>query len=101
MLDELSRSTEWKLWSDLRNRMAHRAALPRVIYGTMGGTLPPARAINFAETSSTPAFVADTAGLEHLLDWLAQTLRLTLVSTRKTPEDALATWPTDSASSGG
>lgn len=78
-LDVLTKSNEWLLWVDLRNRMTHRSNLPRIIQASMGAELPPARALHFAATSSTPAFEADVAHLEALFTWLSRSLRSLLV----------------------
>jgi hypothetical protein len=78
-LDILTASTEWKLWVKLRNRMSHRSNLPRSGYGAVGDEPPPAKALHFAATSSTPAFEADVSNLEGMFAWLASSLRKLLV----------------------
>lgn len=78
-LDVLTSSTEWDLWVDLRNRMTHRSNLPRIVHGAVGAEPPPAKALHFAATLSTPAFEADVSHLEALFDWLASSLRNLLV----------------------
>ena len=67
-------STEWKFWVSLRNRMAHRSDLPRVIRGTVGGPAPVAKPLTFALTSSTPSIDADLADFDKLHSWLAMSL---------------------------
>jgi hypothetical protein len=74
-LDRLTTSNEWKEWTKLRNRAAHRAALPRVIYGSIGGSPPPAKILAIAETSSSTAVSGDVADLEARFDWLSSTVR--------------------------
>jgi hypothetical protein len=73
-LTALTNSNEWNLWVDLRNRMTHRSNLPRIIYAAVGSTPPPAKALQFAATSSTPAFEADESHLEALFLWLSKSL---------------------------
>ena len=74
-LNLLTSSTEWDLWVDLRNRMTHRSNLPRIIPGAIGFEPPPAKALHFAATSSTPGFEADVSHLERMFAWLSQSLR--------------------------
>lgn len=81
-LEALTSSTEWTLWVELRNRMTHRSNLPRIINVAFGAVPPPARALHFAATSSTPAFEADLSHLEALFTWLASSLRNLLVEGR-------------------
>jgi hypothetical protein len=78
-LDVLTGSKEWKLWHKLRNRMNHRSNLPRISYGAVGAEPPPAKALHFAATSSTPAFEADVLQFEAMFAWLASSLRNLLV----------------------
>ena len=78
-LDVLTGSTEWAFWIDLRNRMTHRSNLPRISHGAVGAEPPPAKALHFAATSSTPAFEADVSHLEAIFAWLAISLRNLLV----------------------
>lgn len=73
-LDDLIKSEDWKLWNDLRNRMTHRSNLPRIIRGAGGSLPPPAKAVQFAETSSTPAIEADVTRLDALFSWLGTSL---------------------------
>jgi len=73
-LTSLIDAQEWSLWVGLRNRMTHRSNLPRNIHGAVGAPAPPARALQFAATSSTPAFEADESHLEVLFLWLSQSL---------------------------
>ena len=91
-LDLLTKSDEWVLWIGLRNRMTHRSNLPRIIQASVGAELPPARALHFAATSSTPAFETDLANLETLFSWLSHSLRSLLVEGL-----ALANHPTNSS----
>jgi len=78
-LEALTGSNEWALWVDLRNRMTHRSNLPRIIEAAIGSKPPPAKALHFAATSSTPAFQADVSHLEAMFTWMAQSLRKLLV----------------------
>jgi len=73
-LNSIIQSHEWKFWVDLRNRMTHRSNIPRIVRGTGGGPPPTAKALQFAATSSTPAFEADEDHLVNLFKWLAQSL---------------------------
>ena len=73
-LANLTSSGEWSLWVNLRNRMTHRSNLPRIIQGAVGSVPPSARALQFAATSSTPAFEADEGHLRALFSWLATSL---------------------------
>ena len=73
-LKSLIDAREWRLWVDLRNRMTHRSNLPRIIRGAVGALPPPAKALQFAATSSTPAFEADEGDLDALFVWLSQSL---------------------------
>jgi hypothetical protein len=73
-LNSIIQSNEWKFWVDLRNRMTHRSNIPRIIRGAVGGSPPPAKVLQFAATSSTPAFEADEDHLVNLFKWLAQSL---------------------------
>ncbi|MGB9151448.1 MAG: hypothetical protein WCB36_14515 [Burkholderiales bacterium] len=82
-LSLLSDSTDWALWVELRNRMTHRSNLPLITYISSSiADLPPAKALRFAATSSTPAFEADISHLENMFAWLAQSLRSLLVEGR-------------------
>lgn len=73
-LTGIATSSEWKLWVDLRNRMTHRSDLPRVVFGAVGGTPPPAKALHFASTSSTPIFEGDLNTLDALHEWLSSSI---------------------------
>jgi hypothetical protein len=73
-LDRLLSANEWSLWVDLRNRMTHRSNLPRIIQAWVGPPPPPAKPINLAATSSTPAVQADPADFNALHRWLASAL---------------------------
>lgn len=81
-LEMLSASEEWKLWIALRNRMAHRSNLPRHIRGAVGSQPPPAKILEFAPTTSTPAFVGDDGRLTALFTWLSESLRNLLIEGR-------------------
>ena len=81
-LATITESQEWRLWIEFRNRMTHRSNLPRIVYGAVGSDPPPAKALQFAATSSTRGLVADASHLESLFDWLAQSLRRLLVEGR-------------------
>lgn len=67
-------SQELALLIDFRNRMTHRSNIPRVIYGAMGSELPLAKALQFAATSSSPAWEADASHLGSLFFWIASSL---------------------------
>ena len=73
-LNSMLRSNEWKLWVNLRNRMTHRSNIPRITRGAVGGSPPPAKALQFAATSSTPEIEADKDHLVNLFKWLSQSL---------------------------
>lgn len=79
---------EWRMWVDLRNRMTHRSNLPRIIYGASGAPAPPAKALQFAATSSTPAFEADESHLKALFSWLSQSLTQLLAGGRRLAKGA-------------
>lgn len=70
VLRGICESNDWKLWIDLRNRMNHRSNLPRVTIGSVGSEPPPAKAIHFAATSSTPAVEGDLVIFDDLRVWL-------------------------------
>ena len=78
-LSKLCASAEWKLWVDLRNRMSHRSNLPRMIFGAVGGEPPPAKALHFAATSSTPIVEGDLQSFDALHAWLVRSLTELLV----------------------
>jgi hypothetical protein len=78
-LDVLINAPEWTRWATLRNRMIHRSNLPRISYGAVGTEPPPAKALDFAATSSTSAFEGDVSDLEAMFAWLASALRNLLV----------------------
>lgn len=71
-------SNEWKLWGDLRNRMSHRSNLPCVSIASMGAPLPPAKALHFASTSSTPPIEGDLQLFDAMHLWLANALETLL-----------------------
>ncbi len=73
-LSDIIDSMEWNLWIDFRNRMFHRANLPRIIHGAMGSSPPPAKAFEFAATSSTPAIDCDEDKIEELCSWLSNSV---------------------------
>lgn len=79
-LDRLLAANEWAIWVDLRNRMAHRSNLPRIIQAWVGPPPPPSKPITFAATSSSPAIDADTNDFDALHTWLAEALRSLLVA---------------------
>lgn len=79
-LNLLTCSTEWALWSDLRNRMTHRSNLPRSIRGAVGSEPPPAKILEFSATTSTPVFEGDVTSLEGLFAWLSRSLRSLLIA---------------------
>ncbi len=88
-LQVICASNEWKLWTDLRNRMAHRSNLPRIINASVGAPLPPAKALQFAATSSTPPVEGDLPHFDTLHSWLANALQTLLVQgTALCPADA-------------
>ncbi|WP_213361321.1 hypothetical protein [Brachymonas denitrificans] len=72
-------SDEWKLWGDLRNRMSHRSNLPRIINASVGAPLPPAMALHFAATSSTPPVEGELPLFDALHTWLAKALQTLLL----------------------
>jgi len=72
-------SKQWALWIDFRNRMSHRANLPRIVRGAMGSDPPPAKAIQFAATSSTRALESDDSQFEEMFSWLPMSLRSVLI----------------------
>lgn len=78
-LSNLCSSAEWKLWVDLRNRMTHRSNLPRIVFATVGGQLPPPKALHFAATSSTPIVEGDLESFDALHSWLTNSLSRLLV----------------------
>ena len=59
--------------------MTHRSNLPRIINAAFGSAPPPEKALQFAATSSTPAFEADVEHLEIMFNWLVNSLHLLLV----------------------
>lgn len=75
-------SKEWELWVALRNRMTHRSNLPRYIRGAVGSEPPPAKILEFAATTSTPAFIGDERSLRNLFTWLSKSLRNLLIEGR-------------------
>ena len=75
ILTKLNNSDEWRLWVDLRNRLTHRSNLPRITQAAMGGTLPPAKSVHFAATSSTPHIEANEELLLSLFSWLSISLK--------------------------
>ena len=62
------------MWKDLRNTMAHRSYLPRIIHGAIGTDLPPDKVLDFAATWSTNALNGDEATFDELLHWLSGSL---------------------------
>ena len=78
-LSTLCSSAEWKLWVNLRNRMTHRSNLPVMLFASVGGELPPAKALHFAATSSTPIVKGDLELFDSLHTWLTSTLTELLV----------------------
>lgn len=84
-LDRLLAANEWELWVDLRNRMAHRTNLPRVVKAWTGAVPPPIKPIHFAATSSTSAVEAETTDFDSLHEWLAKTLKSLLSAGAKLP----------------
>lgn len=73
-LSTLCASQEWKLWVELRNRMSHRSNLPRIVVGAVGAQPPPAKALHFAATSSTPIIDGELEQFDALHEWLTCTL---------------------------
>lgn len=73
-LSELCSSAEWQLWVALRNRMSHRSNLPVIVRGAVGSEPPPAKALHFAATSSTPGVEGDLETFEALHIWLTHSL---------------------------
>ena len=78
-LSRLCASAEWKLWLDLRNRMSHRSNLPRIVFGAVGAEPPPAKALHFAATSSTPIVEGDLESFDALHTWLTRSLTELLI----------------------
>jgi len=81
-LELLVHSKEWQQWVALRNRMSHRSNLPRHIRGAVGSKPPPAKILEFAATTSTPAFIGDHHDLRNLFTWLSGSLRNLLIEGR-------------------
>ena len=79
VLVELCESDEWEMWLSLRNRMVHRSWLPRVSRAAVGESPPPAQALDFGETTSTPAIRGDLSEFDSLHSWLTSTLTKLLV----------------------
>lgn len=77
-LDRLSKSSEWRLWISLRNRMTHRSNLPRRHYASVGGPPPVVKPLNYAPTSSTPDIDSDYSDWDAMHEWLAHQLRYML-----------------------
>ena len=65
-------SDQWTLWNGYRNTMAHRSSVPRIIFGALGGTLPPAKLLEYAETWSTDALSGDEETFSNMITWLAE-----------------------------
>lgn len=78
-LARLCESAEWKQWIDLRNRMSHRSNLPQVTVGAIGCQPPPAKALHFAPTSSTPKIEGGLDEFDLLCVWLSRVLSELLV----------------------
>lgn len=74
VLEELDNSEQWRMWKDLRNTMAHRSYLPRIIHAAIGADLPPDKVLDFAATWSTKALNGDEATFDELLYWLSGSL---------------------------
>jgi len=79
-LDQMLSSSEWSHWSELRNRMAHRSNLPRIIYGGTGSSPPASKPVQFAGTSSTRETIGDEAWIASQCQWLSGCLKELLVS---------------------
>src|SRR5262249_2222910 len=77
-LDTILADPNWRIWTQLRNRMTHRGNLPRVIRGSTGGSAPPGFAMEFAATSSSDAVRVDELGFDALMAWLPAKLELLL-----------------------
>lgn len=84
-LGKLTGSVEWKDWIDLRNRMTHRSNLPRIVEATIGAPPPPAKALHFAATSSTPYIADDVSRFVSLFGWLANSVRELVVAGERLP----------------
>lgn len=78
-LTTMCASAEWKQWIDLRNRMTHRSNLPRMLFASVGSPTPPAKALHFAATSSTPEIVAELSDFDVLNNWLTSSLSKLLI----------------------
>lgn len=78
VLQQLIDSDQWNLWKDFRNTMTHRSNLPRIIYGAIGGPLPPTNPLEFVATWSSRALSGDEAMFDALISWLAGSLEKVL-----------------------
>jgi hypothetical protein len=87
-LSALVDSDAWNTWVELRNRMTHRSALPRIIRGTIGGPPPPAmKPLEFAGTSSTSPTDGELDSLKALLRFLGSSLASILEGARELAEN--------------
>lgn len=79
----LMAASEWKTLNSVRNRLSHRGNLPRIIYAAVGVELPPPKAIEFDQTSSTPRLSGDLSSVDHLMAWVTSTITVLITELTK------------------
>ena len=72
LTDKQAGSQEWKDWNGYRNTMIHRSLQTRDIRGSGGGPPPLNEMVQYAQTWSNPALVANESQMEKKLDWLGK-----------------------------
>jgi hypothetical protein len=80
-IDKLLAAQEWNDWNAFRNTMIHRSLQSRAITGSIV-PMPPDEMVKYAESWSNPALVADEAGMQGKLVWLADHLKSILDAAR-------------------
>lgn len=63
-------ASEWTMWKDVRNRLAHRSNLPRIHNLAVGALAPAEPALNFGVTTSTPRIEKELQDFDRLHSWL-------------------------------
>jgi len=78
-IKRMMRAREWRVYTQLRNRMAHRSVLPRLIKLSEGAVAPAKQRFEAIKTTSSDAVSLSLDDLRTLILWLADALRGLLV----------------------
>ncbi len=85
-LDSLIASSDWSVWTSLRNRLVHRSNLPRIIRA--GAAPAAAKEFEYAPTSTTPRMTGTGVDLTAMFDSITEAVRELLIGAKQIADAA-------------